>query len=249
MFEFIKTLNNFGLPRVITDLFSLAEHCKNSSREACPRPNCCGDTGQKFAKEATIGSRFDPMNLVRQRETARKQQEFLKTEGKSVDRIKARIKRNATYNVKTRIDNESKGNSNKDKCPKCFRPKHLPKNCPAKELIGRKGGEQGHWQRACRSKIEKPVDEIGPGAIVSNNWFLGEIVIHNAESRPWEAILTLNSRNFLFKLVSAANVTVLPPQVYRQIEKKTNVTNKFKSAFNCGRCLKELIHKRTNQTS
>ena len=92
--------------------------------------------GQKFAKKATIGSRFGPMNLVRQRETARKQQEFLKTEGKSVDRIMARIKRNATYNVKTRIDNESKGNSNEDKCHKCLRPKHLPKNCPAKESIG-----------------------------------------------------------------------------------------------------------------
>ena len=39
------------------------------------------------------------MNLVRQRETVRKQQEFLKTEGKSVkksvDRIKGRTKRNA----------------------------------------------------------------------------------------------------------------------------------------------------------
>ena len=102
-----------------------------------------------------------------------------------------------------------------------FATKAFAKELSCKESIGRKCGEQGHWQRACRGEIEKPVDVIVPGDIVSNNWSLGEIVIHNAESRPWEAILTLNSRNFLFKLVSAANVTVLPPhEVHRQTEKK-----------------------------
>ena len=78
----------------------------------------------------------------------------------------------------------SKENSNEDKCHKCLGPKHLPKNCPAKESICRKCGEKAHWQRAYRGKIEKLVEEVVSGEIVSNDLFLGEIIIDSVESQP-----------------------------------------------------------------
>ena len=55
------------------------------------------------------------------------------------------------------------------------------------------------------------------GEIVSNDLFLGEIVIENVESHPWEATLRLNGRKFQFKLDSGADVIVVPPQIYKQI--------------------------------
>ena len=50
---------------------------------------------------------------------------------------------------------------------------------------------------ACRTNNEKAVDEVVAGEIVSNYLFLGEIVIENVESHPWEATLRLNGRYFV----------------------------------------------------
>ena len=47
--------------------------------------------------------------------------------------------------------------------------------------------------------------------------FLGEISIENVESHPWEAMLRINGRNFKFKLDSGADVTVIPPGIFKQI--------------------------------
>ena len=144
----------------------------------------------------------------------------------------------------------SKKDNDEEKCRRCLGPKHLPKNCPAKESKCQKCGKKGHWQRACRSKIENPVNEIVSGEIVSDDLVLGEIVIESVESHPWEATLRLNGRYFQFKLDS--DVTVVPPQIYKQIANNQSLetTNKvligpcnyrlkclgkfkFKRAFNC----------------
>ncbi len=121
--------------------------------------------------------------------------------------VKTRMKRHATAITKTKTFDRSKKDNDGEKCRRCLGPKHLPKNCPAKESKCRKCGKKGHWQPACRSKNEKPVNEVVSGEIVSDDLFLGEI-IESVESHPWEATLRLNGRNFQFKLDSGADVTV-----------------------------------------
>ena len=93
-------------------------------------------------------------------------------------------------------------------------PKHAVKDCPAKESNCRKCGKKGHWKRACRSKN---VHEVISGEIVPNDLFLGEISTENVESHPWEAMLRINGRDFKFKLDSCADVTVIPPGIFKQI--------------------------------
>jgi hypothetical protein len=206
----------------ITDLFSLAEHCKfGSLREELIRDRIVvGIRDKMLSEKLQLEAELTlekAMNLVRQRETVRKQQEFLKTEGKAVDSVSTRMKRHATVNTKMKVFDRSKKDADEIKCQRCLGPKHLPKNCPAKKSKCRKCGKKGHWQRACRSKIEKPTNEAVSGEIVSNDLFLGEIVIESVESHPWEAEIRLNGQNFQFKLDSGADVTVVSPQIYKQI--------------------------------
>ena len=104
------------------------------------------------------------MNLVRQRETVTKQQELLKTEGKSVDSVRARMKQQVVESHKKKAADRTKKEFKE--CQRCL-GKHSLKSCPAKESNCRKCGKKGHWQRACRSKMEKSVEEVISGEIVS----------------------------------------------------------------------------------
>ena len=75
------------------------------------------------------------MNLVRQRETVRKQQEYLKAEGKSADSKRARIKMGSN---KKKATDRSKRDLNDEKCKRCLGQMHPVKGTPGKELNCRK---------------------------------------------------------------------------------------------------------------
>ena len=51
--------------------------------------------------------------------------------------------------------------------------------------------------RFAESVVKKDIDEVLSGKIVSNDLFLGEIIIDRAESHPWETMLTLNFEIFI----------------------------------------------------
>ncbi len=118
----------------ITNLFSLAEHCKfGTLREELIRDRIVvgiqdKSLSEKLQLEAEL-TLEKAMNLVRQRETVRKQQEFLKTEGKSVDSVKTTMKRHATAITKVKTFDRSKKDNDKKKMPKMFGTK-----TPTKEL-------------------------------------------------------------------------------------------------------------------
>ncbi len=162
------------------------------------------------------------MNFARQKETVRKQQVVLRGDGKQqIDAVRvgkfSKIKKNQrNHNERPNLDERQKNQRLKaktEKCDRCLGPKHLKKDCPAKDSRCHKCGKTGHWQRACRSK---EVSEI-TGAIFPNEFFLGEIIVESIEAEPWIANLEVNDCKFQFKLDSGADVTVVPKSVYDKI--------------------------------
>ena len=203
----------------ITDLLNLAEHCNfGSLREELIRGRIVVSIRDKnLSEKLQLGSDLSlekAVNVVRQRETVRKQQEFLNAEEKFIGYVKKmKGKPVRQESQKTKKDDQSK-HSHSGKCGRCLGPKHAVKDCPAKESDCRKCGKKGHWKRACRSKN---VHEVISGEIVPNDLFLAEMSIENVESHPWKAMLRINGRDFKFKLDFGADVTVIPPGIFKQI--------------------------------
>ena len=97
IFNLRNQQENEPVETFITDLFSLAEHCKfGTLREELIRDSIVvGIRNKSLSEKLQLEAELTlekAMNLVRQRETVRKQQEFLKMEGKSVDSVKTRMK-------------------------------------------------------------------------------------------------------------------------------------------------------------
>ena len=118
----------------ITDQFNLAEHCNfGSLREELIRDRIVVVIRDKNLSEKLQLTLEKAVNLVRQRETMRKQQEFLDAEEKSIGYVKKmKGKPVRQESQKTKQYDESK-HSHSRKYGRCLGPKHAVKDCPAKE--------------------------------------------------------------------------------------------------------------------
>ena len=127
-------LENEAVETFITDLFSLAEHCKfGTLREELIRDRIVvgirdKNMSEKLQLEAEL-TLEEAMNLVRQRETVRKQKH---TEGKSGNIVRIRTNRSAAGNNNKKALDRTKKYLNGKKCQRCL-GKHPPKSCPAKD--------------------------------------------------------------------------------------------------------------------
>lgn len=178
----------------ITDLFNLAEHCNfGVLREELIRDRIVVGIrdkvlSEKLQLEADL-TLEKAVNFARQKETVRKQQMFLRGDGKrqvEVDALGVRkySKPGKTKDKDTKQDKDLKY-KDKGRCGRCLGPMHAKKDCPASSSKCHKCGKTGHWKRACRNKN---VNEIA-GEIFPNELFLGEIVVESIEAEPWKANL------------------------------------------------------------
>lgn len=219
----------------ITDLFNLAEHCNfGVLREELIRDRIVvGIRDKALSEKLQLEAELTlekAVNCVRQKETVRKQQGFLRADGRqSIDFVGRfpRKKKNDKAVSGEKGKSQSQRNKGNEKCSRCLGPMHPQKSCPANDSKCHKCGKTGHWQRACRSKA---ISEV-TGESFPSEFFLGEIVIESIEAEPWKADLEVNDCKFQFKLDSGADVTVVPISVYDKVSNKSNLklqsTNKI----------------------
>jgi hypothetical protein len=213
-----------------TDLFNLAEHCNfGVLREELIRDRIVVGIrdkalSEKLQLEADL-TLEKAVNFARQKENVRKQQGFLRGDGKQqIDYVTvgkfAKIRKNEKSNFKEQDKGQRhKGNG---KCSRCLGPMHPKKSCPANDPKCHNCGKIGHWKRACKSTAVNEVSR-DTGEIFPNEFFLGEIVVESIEAEPWKANLTVNDCKFQFKLDSGADVTVVPKHLYDKLSNKRKV--------------------------
>ena len=142
IFNLRSQQENEPVEAFITDLFNLAEHCNfGSLREELIRDRIVvGIRDKNLSEKLQLESDLTlekAVNLVRQRETVRKQ-EFLNAEEKSIGYVKKmKGKPVRPESQKTKQDDQGK-HSHSGKCGRCLGPKHAVKDCPAKESDCRK---------------------------------------------------------------------------------------------------------------
>ena len=132
----------------ITDLFNLAEHCNfDSLREELIRDRIVvGIRDKNLSEKLQLESDRIleiAVNLVRQRETVRKQQEFLNAEEKSIGYVKKMNGKPVRQESQKNKQDDLSKHSHSGKCSRCLGPKHAVKNCPAKGSDCRKGTGSG----------------------------------------------------------------------------------------------------------
>ena len=123
----------------IIDLFNLAEHCNfGVLREELIRDRIVVGIRDKtllerlqLEAELTLEK---VVNFVRQKETVRKQQGFLRTEGRQsidfVGKFPRKIKKGKLVSD-LKGESQSQRNKSNEKCSRCLGPMHPQKSCPA----------------------------------------------------------------------------------------------------------------------
>ena len=155
-----------------------------------------------------------------QRETVRKQQDFLNAEEKSIGYVIRRWRANQFDKKARRLSKMIKASiaiaeSVVHVWDRSMQLKIVLQKSQTFENVVRKGTGSGR-------AVVKNIHWVISGEIVPNDLFLGEMSIENVESHPWEAMLRINGRDFTFKLDSGVDVTQpsfsafsLPPYYFR----------------------------------
>ena len=224
----------------ITSLHSLSEYCNYGQlRDEMIRDrNVVGLRDSALSKKLQLESelaREKAITLVRNRESARKQQPLLR--GDTTANIDAVSKQRRAKTQQTQKP-KSYGNST---CSRCGKPSHCGKEqCPAKKAICRKCQKHEHFQSVCRSSQsvktvteddENSDDSSDHDDEVDYDRFIGtieesdtlQVPTVTARSDPWKVTVTLNSQPLEFHIDTGADVTMITEKLYKrpQLQKCT----------------------------
>ena len=148
--------------------------------------------------------------LIRQRDTVREQQIFLKKgEDSSLDYMGKRY---------------SGRQVNKGSIPKCSRcgKTHHKNQCPAKDTICYKCHRRSHFGKLCFSKTMAAVSEETPPEDQSETsdstpQFLDAVSYQPTATTTWHLRVTVNGKEVVFKIDTGAEVTAISKDVYMAI--------------------------------
>lgn len=141
------------------------------------------------------------VNVVRQRETIKKQQATLRgmatpTEG-TIDAVHKMKQSHARQNAASRRvsrdhrqgtpqhkrKSSSKSNTNKNSCTRCGKaPNHSRQQCPAREATCHNCNKKGHFKSMCRSK--NAVDDISDEDFIFLDTVSLDISVVNGGTKP-----------------------------------------------------------------
>ena len=153
-----------SVDNLITELFSLAEHCGfgNLHDELIRERIVVGVSDKGLSEKLQLEADLDlekAMTQERQKELVHRQlgilqQNFTST-GSSVDQIKAKKNPGNTNFRPSQKGDKIKSNL---KCFRCNGSVHNKSECPARDSFCHASQKKGHWKRAC--KVPRNVDEV-----------------------------------------------------------------------------------------
>ncbi|XP_022804247.1 uncharacterized protein LOC111341527 [Stylophora pistillata] len=114
------------------------------------------------------------------------------------------------------------GVSSKAKKKSCYRcgaqPGHPPQRCPAKDATSNACNKKGHYSKVCKSskQVHRVNDDSEEDDI--SVMTVNEVVNTIETSEKWRTNLSIGNSEVNFKIVTGADVTVIPKQVFRKCD-------------------------------
>lgn len=221
-FNMRKQEANETVDAFVTALHALAEHCNYGPLhdELIRDRIVVGLADTKLSERMQMEKDLDlekAINMARQSEEIKRQQNTRRTEASSVMQMEAssvdRLIKKRQKNEKPRYTNQRNSGArpcqhaqNKDKdssqCYKCGGPSHPKNECPA-DAKCHGCGKKGHYQRVCRNKT---VVECIEEEEEKNSFFLGSV---SCENTMWTADVEIKGKMLRFKLDTGADVTAI----------------------------------------
>ena len=227
----------------ITDLHCLAEHCEFGvlKDELFRDRIVVGLKDKKLSEKLQLDSKLTLEKAVtqaRQSETVKKQQDILQgtqpgPPSANVDQIlKKRGKGGKGKDQKDKPPKSSKlaGKTPETKCTICLGTAHSKQECPARDSKCNKCFKKGHWAKACKSQLKRKVEEVYscPEVELEGEFLLGQLtevdMVEGSSKESWKCEVKLNGHAVKFKVDTGADVTVIPPNIYRSLVPKPSLS-------------------------